>query len=269
MFHHRLTLTGPDDAVTAAGAELVAMGAVPIGESSFITAQSDDAEIWRTFAESHPSVRLSVDLFYDFEDEFVQAIVTGRGSTTLSRRSVLPEWFGCYDEGGERIPNELLAAAGRAVAAERLAHDVGTLSSGLDDALTLGKALGRFCIRVDDTIFDAPRESELAAVREIAVFTWWVAVAPQRSGTPAELEFDHALSLTRAVVQAGREELWDKPGHACWTSWTRAIIAGASDVIEAGSGPDCAPEDQLAFAARSLLTTCIQTLALFGPHGSN
>jgi hypothetical protein len=270
MFHHRLTLTGPDDALTAAGAELVAMGATPVGAGCFITSRDGDAETWRTLAENHPSIRVSVDLFEEFDDEFVQAIVTGRGSTELSRRSVLPETFGCFDDGGEQIPSELLGAAGRAVAADRLAHDVGTLSSALDDALTMGQALGRFCTRVERSIFDEPGEAELDAVRELAVFAWWTAVAEQGSGTAAELEFDHALTLTQAVAQAGREELWDKPGHACWTTWAEQIIAGASEVVEAGSAPSRAPDGQLAFSARSLLTTCVQTLALFAaiesPH---
>jgi hypothetical protein len=265
MFHHRLTLAGTDDALTAAGAELVAIGAVPVGEASFISAQRDDAEMWRVFASNHPAVRLTIDVFEEFEDEFIQTIISGRSVTTLSRRSVLPERFGCFDEGGEPIPKDLLTAAGRSVAADRLAHDVGTLSSEIDDALTMGKALGRFCKRIEPTIFDLPSSSDMDAVREVAVFAWWIAVAPERNGTPPELGFDHALALTQAVVQAGREELWDRPGRACWMSWARAIIAGASEVIEVCSAHERSPEGQLACSARSLLTTCIQTLALFGP----
>jgi hypothetical protein len=267
MLHHRLTLTGTDDAVTTASAELVAMGATPVGAGCFITSRPNDAHSWREFAENHWSVRISVDVFEEFEDELVQTILTARDSVELSRRSVLPERFGCFDEDGEPIPNELLTAAGRAVAADRLAHDVGTLSSPLDDALTMAKALGRFCGRVEERIFSAPSESDLAAVRELAVFAWHVAVAPTAGGTAAELEFDHALALTQAVVQAGREELWDKPGRACWMSWTQWIIAAASDVIEAGSGGERAADEHLAFSARSLLTTCIQTLALFALEG--
>jgi hypothetical protein len=264
MFHHRLTLTGSADALTAAGAELVAMGTVPVGEATFISAQRDDAEMWRTFASNHPAVRLSIDVFKELEDDFVQTIITGRSVTTLSRRSVLPQRFGCFDEGGEPIAKELLTAAARAVAAERLAHDVGTLSSEIDDALTMGKALGRFCTCVEETIFDAPRSFELAAVREVAVFAWRIAVASEHGGTPQELEFDHALVLTQALVQAGREELWDQPGRACWLSWAQEIIASASEVIEVAGAPDRSPEGQLAFSARSLVTTAIQTLALFG-----
>lgn len=263
MFHHRLTLTGTDDAVTTASAELVAMGATPVGAGCFITSRPNDARSWREFTDDHRSVRISVDVFEEFEDEFVQTILTGRNSIELSRRSVLPESFGCFDEDGEPIPKELLTATGRAVAAHRLALDVGTLSSPLDDALTMGKALGRFCGRVEERIFNDPYESDLAAVRELAVFAWRVAVAPIANGTAAELEFDHALALTQAVVQAGREELWDKPGRACWMSWTQLIIAAASDVIEAGSAGECVPEKHLAFSARSLLTTCVQSLALF------
>jgi hypothetical protein len=90
-------------------------------------------------------------------------------------------------------------------------------------------------------------------------------VAGQCGGTARELKFDHALLLTQAVVQAGRDELWDKPGQASWTTWTELIVAGASEVIEAGSAPQRAPDGQLAFSARSLPTTCVQALALFGP----
>ena len=263
MFHHRLTLTGTDEAVMAAGAELVAMGATPVGDASFVASRRDAAHSWREFAENHRSVRISVDAFEEFRDEFVQTILTGCESIELSRRSVLPERFGCFDEDGEPIPKDLLTAAGHAVATARLAHDVGTLSSPLDDALTMGKALGRFCARVEDQIFSDPGESDLAAVRELAVFALHVSVAPIAGGTAAELEFDHALMLTQAVVQAGREELWDKPGRACWMSWTQWIIAAASDVIEACSAGDGVTDEHLSFAARSLLTTCLQTLALF------
>jgi hypothetical protein len=264
MFHHRLHLTGTDDVLTAAGADLTASGAVPIGDATFITTQRDGAKMWRQFALNHPAVRLSVDVFEAFEDEFVQTIIAGPVVTTLSHRSVLPERFGCFDDGGEPIAKELLTAAGRAVAAERLAHDVGTLSSEIDDALTMGKALGRFCARIEPTIFDAATITALAAVREIAVFALWMAVAPERNGIASELAFDHALCLTQAVVQAGREELWEQPGHACWMSWAGYIIAGASELIEVCSAPERSPEGQLAFSARSLLTTCIQALALFG-----
>jgi hypothetical protein len=263
MFHHRLTLTGTDEPVNAAGAELLAMAATPVGSHCFITCGDKGVEMWHEFVENHPRVRLSIDLFDEFEDEFVQAVVTRRGSTVLSRRSVLPEQFGCFDEDGDPLPQGLLKAAGRTIAGERLAHDVGTLSSHLDDALTMAKALGVFCTRVESSVFDEPRESDIAAVREIAVFAWWIAVAEQGGGTSAELEFDHALALTQAVVQAGREELWDKPGHASWMSWVEAIIAGASEVIETASAPQRSPEGHLSFAARSLLTTCVQTVALF------
>src|SRR5207244_11490408 len=78
MFHHRLTLTGSDDCLTAAGAELLAMGAVPVGEWCFTTSQGEDAEMWRKFAENHSSVRLSRDLFHEFQVECVHAIVMGR-----------------------------------------------------------------------------------------------------------------------------------------------------------------------------------------------
>lgn len=264
MFHHRLHLTGTDDALTAAGAELMAGGAVPVGEATFITARRGDAEMWRQFALNHPEVRVSVDVFEAFEDEFVQTIIAGPVVTTLSQRSVLPERFGCFDDGGEPLAKELLTAAGRAVAADRLAHDVGTLSSELDDAVTMGKALGRFCARIEPTIFATASSADAAAVRDIAVVAWWMAVTPERNGTPSELAFDHALALTQAVVQAGREELWDQPGRACWTSWVGYIIAGAAELIEVCSAPERSPEGQLAFSARSLLTTCIQTLALFG-----
>lgn len=264
MFHHRVTLAGTDDALTAAGAELVAMGATPVGPARFITALTDGGDAWRPFAENHPSVRISVELFEEFEDEFVEAIVTKRGNTNLFERSVLPQRFGCSDEDGEPIPKELLTAAGRAIAGDRLAHDVGTLSSPLDDALTMGTALGRFCAQVEESVFEPAGKPELEAVRELAVFAWWITVADQAGGTPVELEFDHALVLTQAVVQAGREELWDRPGHACWMSWVETIVGCAAEVIQVGSEQVPSPDGQLGLSARSLLTTCIQALALFG-----
>jgi hypothetical protein len=100
-----------------------------------------------------------------------------------------------------------------------------------------------------------------------------------RSSGAAERDFDHALRLTQSMVHAGRSEFRDQPGDASWREWLQILIGAASNVIDAachwwvepetevqalGSEHSESPGEQLEGEARSLLTTCVETLAMFG-----
>jgi hypothetical protein len=233
---------------------------------------------WEALSRCHPGVRLGLECFESFEDELLSVLIENGSVTEMDRHGVLPdEWGSFHDEDGEPLDDGLLRAAAESVAAQRLSHDVGTLSGGLDVAVTMAQALGRACQRIEPTMFDEPRRDSLDAVIELAVFALRISTSATSMG-PAESEFEHALQLTRSMVHAGRSELRDEPGKASWSEWLQIIIGSASDVIDTachcwfeaeteghaiGAEHFGTPPEQLELAARSLLTTCLQTLALF------
>lgn len=180
-----------------------------------------------------------------------------------------------HAEGGEPIDEGRLRVAAEWVAEHRLRYERGTLESGLSTALTMGKALGRLCSRVEDTLYGDPTPDALDAVVELAVFAWWTSASGSH-GTATELQSEHALRLTQAMVDAGKSEWRDDDD---WDFWLRCVVGSASDVIDRATEvwlePDSdyhalesehhsTPLEQLEHAARSLLTTCIEALALFG-----
>jgi hypothetical protein len=81
------------------------------------------------------------------------------------------------------------------------------------------------------------------------------------------------------MVHAGRSEFRCEAAELDWSEWLRWLIGSTSDVIDAATHVWLEPEneahalgaehyetpiEQLESAARALLTTCIQALALFG-----
>jgi hypothetical protein len=234
--------------------------------------------MWMEISRRHTDAILGIEHFEAFGDELVNLIVERGSETVMARTGVLPEgWGSFHDEDGEPLDEDLLRAGAEAVAEQRLRHDVGTLSSGLDTAITMGKVLGRLCSRTEATVWGDPTGDALEAVIELAVFALWVSTAG-RSADRAEREFEHALRLTQSVAHGRLDELRDQPGDANWEEWLEVLIASVSDIIESacncrleadtelhalGAEHHHTPEEMLELAARSLLTSCLQALALF------
>ncbi len=283
VYHYRVTVSGPAPAVDAITAELACVGAksVEIADPPFLViASADPIETWEATTRRHPTAVLGIEWFEALDDEFVQLLVENGHTTEMSHLPILPDgWGGWHDEDGEPLDEGLLRRAARSVEAQRLRRDPGTLTGGLDTGATMGRALGRLCCRVEPTMFGEPSRDALDAIIEVAVFALWISASAQPSGQ-AECEFEHALWLTRAVLHAGRDELWDQPGNASWSEWLQLLIGAGSGVIDAAchcwyeaeteahavaAEHGGAPPDQLTLEARSLLTTCLQALALFDP----
>jgi hypothetical protein len=281
MHHYRVTVNGPDAAAASLLAELAGVGAPPTMSSDapcVVIASADGVPCWEELSRRHPDVRLSIEAFEALEDEIVNVVVENGASTLMARVGVLPAEFGAYhEEGGTPLDANLLRAAAERVADRRLHCKVGTLSSGLEVALSMGRELGLLCDRVESTALGDPPADAIDAVVELAAFALWVS-ASSRSLTRAECEFEHALRLTQSLVHAGRCELWDTPGDASWCEWLGVLIGGASDVVDAAClcdvGPEsptatvsselhCTPGEGLELEARSLLTSCLQALVLF------
>lgn len=282
VHHYRVNVNGPHGVVEAVVRELTSAGARPAdhrASTCLLVTSADGLAIWQSLSIRHPEAILGLECFEAFGDEMVHAVVENGCVTVMSRQGVLPQDYGSFHhEDGQRLDEELLRAAAESVAAQRMRHDVGTLSGGLDTALTIAKALGRFCRRVEQTAFeqDAPREA-LDAIVELGVYALWVSACRPSLG-PAEREFEHALRLAQSMVHAGRDELEDEPGSAGWGWWLHVLIGSASNVIDAAChcsyeaetdahafGAEHYPTacERLELEGRSLLTTCLQALALF------
>lgn len=281
MHHYRVNVNGPERAVKAIVAELTSVGArLTEGANArcLVMTSPDGIQTWEALSRRHPQGSLGLECFETFEDELLQLVIENGRVTVMARGSVLPEgWGSFHDEDGELLDGGLLRAAAESVAAQRLQHDVGTLSGGLDIALAMGKALGRFCRRVEATVWAGPPREALDAVIELAVFALWISTCGRSMGV-AESQFEQAFRLTQSMVDAGCSEFRDKPGDADWNEWLQVLTGSASDVIDAachwsyerdteahalGGEHSGTPIEQLEGAARSMLTTCLQVLALF------
>lgn len=124
-----------------------------------------------------------------------------------------------------------------------------------------------------------PNERCLDAVARLAQMALRVSGA-SRQRTPGELRYLEPLRLTQSVVHAGHDEYRETPGRADWHSWLGTLLGATCQVVEEAHmcdvvGPDPDPAispgslhrdrgEAMELAARSLLTTCVQTLALFG-----
>ena len=282
MHHYRVNVNGPAPTVGALVAELGRAGARPVEpsrKSCLVMASEDGIETWEALSRRHPAARLGLECFTEFEDDLHHIVIENGQVTVMACDRVLPDdWGSFHDEDGERLDQDLLRAAAESIAAQRDRHDVGTMADGLDIALTMGKALGRLCGRVEPSVFENPPREAVEAITELAVFALFVSASSQSSGA-AERDFDHALRLTQSMVHAGRSEFRDKPGDACWSEWLGILIGAASNVIDAAC--DCRIElesesqafgsehyqtaaERLEVEARALLTTCVEALALFG-----
>ena len=294
MHHYRVTLSGPPAATAAVAAE---MGQPP-GESHFVVAREEAIDFWASLSRRHRAVAFGIECFEEFEDELLHVVIHDGETTEMSRESVLPryqvwlddedgdpwdalsddeaglvEWFE-DDDDGEPMDEERVRMAAGLISGARLRYAPQACDDGLAIALMIGKTLGRLCARTEDTAHGEPDAEALDAVVEMAVH----ALCMSRSSDlgPAERDFRRALMLTRSAVHAASSPYY----HETWSDWLRILIGSVGHVIDAATSPlvdgselevhsywaehHSSAAETLELEARSLLTTCIEALALFG-----
>ena len=282
VHHCRVNVNGPREAADALIAELCAAGARPVDERCLVTTSADGTDLWEQLSSRHPLVVIGLECFEEFGDDFLQAHIENGRLTVMARRGVLPEdWGGFYDEEGERLGEELVRGAAMEVFAAQRRHGLPVLGGGLAVAIGTGKLLGRFCSLTESSALGDPTREALDAVIELALLALAVSVYDSIR-TEAEREFQLALRLTQSMIHAGRDELFDRPGSACWTEWLQLLLASASNIVDAacnccidrtgeahafGAEQYGTPEEHLEYEGRALLTTCLQTIALFADGG--
>jgi hypothetical protein len=276
--HYRVDATGPGHALDALLADLASWDDPPVvGDECLVLATARAPSTWIAVSRRHPAAVLGIEHFEAFGHELSRFVVERGSETILDRRGVLPEgWGSVHDEDGARLDAGLLRAAAESVAEGRGRYGVGTLSSGIDTAITVGGALGRFCSLAEPTMWMEPAGDTLDAVVELAVLALHVSVAG-RSLDSAERGFEHELRLTRSVAHAGISELSDRPGNANWLDWLETLVSSTAGVIDAAchcrsepatdlhaiGSEHLGPEDAMELEAGGLLTACLQALALF------
>jgi hypothetical protein len=280
VHHYRVNINGPAGAVAAVAAELRRVGARSSGspgERRLVMKSEEGFDGWEALSRRHPRATLGLEWFVSFEEELVQAVVEHGEVTVMAEGGVLPDDFGSFhDVDGQPLAEDLLRAAAESIEARRDECHIG-IADGSHIAVTMGKALGRFCSRVESTTADLPSDEALDAVIELAVLALSLSTSA-RPPDPAELEFEHALRLTQSVVHAGRSEFAERPGEACWRQWLLILVGATGQVVDAAchewSGPYneahalgaeyCeTPGEMLELEARALLTACLETLVLF------
>jgi hypothetical protein len=282
VHHCRVTVNGPDAAVESLVAELCAAGARRIDARSVVTRCADGVDSWAELSSRHPRAVIGLECFEEFGDDFLHALIENGEMTVMARHGVLPEdWGGFFDEDGVRLDEELVRGAAREIAAAGRAHEVTAARGGLDVAIGMGKLLGRFCAQTEATALGEPSPEALDGVIELALMALSVSAYDSGRGE-AEREFQLALRLTQSMVHAGRDELFDRPGNACWTEWLQLLLGSASNVVDAacnccidrtpeahafGAEQYGTPDEHLEAEGRALLTTCLQALALFADDG--
>lgn len=284
MHRFRINLCGSDADVVRATERLQELGGLPIGASEpscWTWAAEEGWEAIVSVSREHPSLLLAVEGFEDFSEQIVAATVIDGELTQQGSRTVLPEgWGSFHDEDGRPIDGELLVAAGRAVAEDLREPHTGGRLSGLQMALLLGEELGRFAADTRDfTVLGAPSENALDGAVRLAQLCVQVSVSA-RARTPGELNYLVPLRITQSVIHAGKSDYLDAPGNADWPEWLGLLLGSAGSLIDevhmfdlVPPGPDPAlcpgltrrdPGEGVEYAARSVVTSCVQALALFG-----
>jgi hypothetical protein len=287
MYRYRVHVNGGAAVVAAAVGELTAAGAALAerGRPSRLVMRSPDGiEMWESLSRRHPDATFGLESFEELEDELLEALVEDGRVTVLARHGVLPDdWGSCHDEDGTPLDPELLRAAAEAVVECRSRREARTLDGSVEVVLTTGKALGDLCHRLERAVRGGPARDALEAVTELAVLALEIGSA---GGSRCRDELDHEESfrLTQSLVHAGVCELWDEPGGASWSEWTQTLVSSTAHLLDAawhweirgetGSHAVAAEhygtaDEHLRWAARSLLTTCLQTLALFDDVGQS
>ena len=285
VYRFRINLCGSDAEIAKAGQALEELGGAPIdpGESKRWACESDlGLQIIEELSRRQPALLMAVEGFEDFGDEMFSAMVIDGETSLLETREVLPPgWGSFHDDDGQALDRELLLRAGSVVARRAPEPAGSTLFGGLETSLVVCEEIGRFVADIRDFhAVDEPTETTLDAIGRLARLALRVSAA-SRSRTHGELRYLLALRLTQAVIHAGRSEYRETPGNADWPWWLGLLVSSACelaseahmcDVVPADPDPaQCQgldhhdPGETMELAARSLVTTCIQALALFGP----
>jgi hypothetical protein len=283
MHHFRLVPLGSGPALSLAERALEEYGALRIGPrepSTWVWSVEDGLGALEVFSFTH-EVPLGFEGFEALVDEIATGMVVDGETTVHGSRSVLPEeWRAVHEEDGRPLERDVLAWAGSVIAQRREEPGASTLFCGLETSLAVGEELGRFVGDTRDFLdHAAPATGSLDAVARLAQLGLRVSVAGS-SRTPGELAYLRPLRLTQSVAHAGRSAVSERPGEADWASWLGLLVDSASDVIHdahlsdlvpPGPDPELVPGyrrrdsgHELEMAARALVTTCVQTLALFG-----
>jgi hypothetical protein len=284
MHRQRLVLNGPPAAIARLADDLCAAGAVAVAGPT----AGPPRLIWETAQPAtleglcvrHRDVTVGVERFELLGDELERLVVRGREATVLERRRLAGEVHDidgvsgvCVDENGAPLDPAALRAAARYVMVAPPDHGPGPTCSATDDAVRVGKAVGRLCATVAQ---DGPGLGGDATIAVLAATVLTLGTAG--SACEAEQRFERDWRLTQAIARAGCEQLWARPGEAEWPEWLMDLLTGAARVIDGCSA--CLHEppapfisvhtehvdteaEQLERAAGRLVTTALQTLVLF------
>lgn len=286
MHQQRLVLNGPPAAVARLADDLRTAGAVAVAGPT----AGPPRLIWQTAQPAtleelcgrHRDVTVGVERFELLGEELQRLIVRGPEATVLERRGLtdgddldrLEEAGGvCLEDDGAPLdPAALRAAAGYVLAMPEVLGP-GLTCSATDDAVRVGRAVGRLCVTVAE---DGPELGGDATIAALAATALTLGTAG--SACEAGRSFERDWRLTQAIALARREQLWARPGQAEWAEWLMDLLTGAARVIEGCSACLHQPPspfvslhaehfdteaEQLARAARRLVTTALQMLVLF------
>jgi hypothetical protein len=288
MHHQRLVLNGPPLAIARLADDLRAAGAVAVAGPTagpprlvWETAQSGALE---GLCVRHRDVTVGVERFELLGDELERLVVQGREATVLERRRLgggAPELDGmeelggvCLEEDGVPLDPVALRAAARSVMAAVVELDTGPSGSAADDAVRVGRAVGRLCATVAQ---DGPGLRGRATIATLAATALTLGAAG--CACAAERSFERGWRLTQAIARAEREELWARPGEAEWSEWLMDLLTGVARVIDGCSACLHQPPppfvslhtehvdteaEELERTAGRLVTTALQVLVLFG-----
>ncbi len=286
MHQQRLVLNGPPAAVARLADDLGTAGAVAVAGPT----AGPPRLVWRTAQPAslealcvhHCEVIVGVERFELLGDELQRLVVRGPETTVLERRPLAggdeldgmeeAGGFGLEGDGAPLAPAVLRAAAGYVLVMPD-GLESGPSCSPVDDAVRVGKAVGRLCSTV---IEDGPDVGGDAAIAALAATV--LTLGSAGSACLAERAFEREWRLTQAMARAGREHLWARPGEADWPEWLMDLLTGAAQVMEGCSACLHQPPppfvslhtehfdteaEQLERAARRLVTTALQALVLF------
>lgn len=282
MHRAMISFSGPKDEVVRAVDAVTAGGGVPVGpdrpHQCAWSTEAGTAAI-ENLSREHPNVSWGAEGFYDFEDALLVTVTTAGDTVILAEQTILPAYWGDWGaDDGEPLDADILRrAADRIASAPRLIDS--SFFCPLETERAAACAIGRFAETTHDRLaIGRPTPAELDAVASLGQFALYVSTA-SCSRTPAEREYLHAQRLTRAVLHAGRSAIEEQPGGASWGDWFGMLLSGGADIVDSAwhleitperdeddHCPRCpaSPEETLEASGQSLLTTCVQTLALFG-----